>query len=214
MRCSQLETRLNDALDRRENPLADDAIAAHVATCGRCRRVTAAYLALADGAAALGESEQADVARHPSSAVPAASSGRTFRPAAVAASWAVAAGLLLYVTLDTRTPDAGPLPANKKLADVATPAVPLRSAVRNASVVDLVRQPCRAYVDLVHGTARSVDEAIVIASSLPTPHELLAPVLFPEDGLLREIGDRWIPVADETLDALEQMFPAETTARS
>jgi hypothetical protein len=214
MRCSQLEQRLNDVLDRRENPLADDAIAAHVADCGRCRRVTAAYVALADGAAELAGQTRIAAAGRTSLQTAATPRHRTVLRTAAGAAWAVAAGLLVYLSLGPRATDA-PVPSSPtSIAVVATLPEAARPATRTASVAELVRHPCRAYVDLVHGTARGVDEAIMLASSLPPPDELLAPVLFPDDGLLKQLGDRWIPAAGETLETLEQVFAAEATVRS
>jgi hypothetical protein len=203
MRCSQLEQRLNDVLDRREDPLADDAITAHVAKCNRCRRWTAAYIAVAEATADLSPTPTVEIQPR-----------RIRRRLAAGTAWAVAAGVLTFLSLGPREPAGSrpSLPAQAAVVAVAPDAAP--PAGRNASVAELVRHPCRAYVDLVHGTARGLDEAIVLASSLPAPDELLAPVLFPDDGLLKQLNDRWIPAAGETLDTLEQVLSAEATVRS
>src|SRR5436190_1832044 len=77
MRCSQLETRLNDLLDRREDPRLDAEMAAHTARCRRCRRVVAAYAALAEGTAAL--AEESFVGRFADGAVSLPRRNSTFR---------------------------------------------------------------------------------------------------------------------------------------
>ena len=187
MRCSQLETRLNDLLDRRVDPRSDAEIAAHTADCPRCRHWTESYVAVVRG----GED------------LYLAGSATRLRPigvqGAAGAVLAVAAALLIYVT-QAPTPPPADVPVESTTVGTPVPAV---SA--------LALEAGRAYVAWIHGTARSVDEAFVLASSRPPPRELLDPVVFPDDGLLKRIGNEWVPAAGETLDALGQIFTAEAT---
>lgn len=187
MRCSQLETRLNELLDRRDDPRSNAEIAAHTAACPRCRRLTSAYVAVALGSERL---------RSPASPVLSRPIGLH---GVAGAMLAVAAALLVYVT-----GVAGP-----SSVDVASKAPPAVRPIR--AVTELAREVGRTYAAFIHGTARSVDEAFVLASSLPPPDELLDPVLFPDDGLLKRFGDEWAPAAGATFDSLGRVFVEDAT---
>jgi hypothetical protein len=52
MRCKQVERRLNELLDQRQQWTADPALVAHCAGCRPCRAIADAYTAVADAAAA------------------------------------------------------------------------------------------------------------------------------------------------------------------
>lgn len=188
MRCSRLETRLNDLLDRRADPRSDAELVAHAAECPRCRRLTDAYVALVRGA---------DDLRTVSSAVVRSPFGLR---GAAGAVLALAVVLLIYLTGSFVPPP--PLVAPEPTPVAARP-VPV--------VAEFAFSTGRAYLAFVQGTARGVDEAFVLASSLPPPRELLDPVVFPDDGLLKRIGNEWVPAAGETLDALGRVFTAEAT---
>ena len=220
MRCDQFEDRLNNILDRREDPSGDGELTAHAAVCGACRKLAKSYAALTSGAALLRERAELVVDLTPGNVA-----GPSFRRTTWLAPLLVTAAAVAFVYLRP-TDDVLPLPpVTSPIAPVvaaqhgATPDfVPNLAAVEPSSlpttlrkpistpVVDLARTTGQAYVGLIHGTARRVDEAIAIASAWPQPQQLLEPMLFPEDGLLRQWEDRWGPVAGETFDALREVF--------
>ena len=209
MRCSQLESRLNDLLDQRQDPSTDKDIVAHTTACRRCRRIAAAYTAVADGAAALADNSHFVDEMHEA----VAPRSRRFGVVRVAVSsvWAVAAALLLYFT-------AAPVPqvAPVAVTEVATvsPAQKPSNLSEPMMVVEFARTTGRAYVGLLHGTARGVDGAFTLAASVPPANELLEPVLFADDGLFKQLNDEWLPAAGATLDVIEQAFVEEAPVRS
>jgi len=210
MRCSQLENRLNDLLDRREDPRSDAAVAEHIASCRRCNQVTAAFVAVTEGAATLAKTVACRTAEgsrrgvRPLSRFGAASSWRSMAVGAV-----TTAAMLLFLLQRQGSQN------HVARHDVVSTAPATRASVRSQPakprrpvVVKLAQHTGRAYVDLVHGTVRGVDEAVMLAGSIPPPREFLSPLLFPDVGMLRQLGDDWAPMADQTLEALEQVFAA------
>jgi hypothetical protein len=233
MRCSQLETRLNDVLDRRGDPWNEPDIAAHAGACRRCRRIVASYVAAVEGVEALtGRGPTVPALTGPAQAGPDRSVGGDVarrsppsRPLSTAAFWAVAASLLLALTFFPQT--GGP-----PYSDVGRPgsvaAVTSESAAgesplepqapspieRIPPIIELARTTSRMYVGLLDDTAWGVDGALALASAVPPADELLEPVLFTDDGLLKQIGREWLPAAGATLEALEQAVAGDTSARS
>jgi hypothetical protein len=224
MRCEQFETRLNDILDRRGDPGRDGSLTAHSARCARCRRTAESYSVLIDG---LRQWQEDAAGRPPVRSHVGTNAGR--RGMAFAA-FAVAAGLMLAVVLHRRPPaDAPESPADiaaltvpqtpiDTKPGVSEPPLPLRPVVSGIGgrpiVIDFAKQTGLAYVELVDGTARGVDEVIIAASTLPPPTEFLEPVLFPEDGLWKRIGTDFVPRAGETFDAIRNALPVEFSRRS
>lgn len=206
MRCSQLETRLNDLLDRREDPRLDPEITAHTTRCGRCRRVAAAYAALTDGATALAD-ESAE--HYADDAVALSRFGSTFRRNLAATIWAVAAAALFYLTAVPSAPNIAKAPA----APTAT-AVVRQPVDETPTIFEFARATGRVYVGLLDDAARGVDGAFSIVAAVPPAEELLEPVLFADGSLLQQIGNEWIPAAGETLHAVERAFSDEPSVRS
>ena len=220
MRCSQLETRLNDLLDRREDPSTDAEIVAHTVACRRCRRVTAAYAAVAEGATALADDSHFLDESH--EAIAPSSQRFGVVRGTVASVWAVAAALLLYFTA-APTPSPMQVAATPSVTNITTPTVVPDSMATGSMatgrpepmmVVEFARNTGLAYVGLLHGTARGVDGAFSLAASVPPANELLEPVLFADDGLFRQFNDEWLPAAGATLDVIEQAFAEEAPVRS
>lgn len=209
MRCDQFEIRLNDVLDRRDDPRRDAPLIAHAADCRECRNMAAAYEVLTDGVAELSDSVELAPVELPRGRGPA-------WIAVVAPLLATAAAALFLLRPATEQSSVSTAPV--RVAAVApvvaavtlpmpTPAdAPLSTEPEPPVVVNLARTTGRAYVGLIHGTARGLDEALAMAADLPPAQQLLQPVLFPEDGLLRRTKDRFAPVAGETIDALRQVF--------
>lgn len=211
MRCEQFEDRLNEVLDRREDPRGDRPLMDHIAVCRPCRGVAASYALLTSGAEQLrAEAEAAPVLE------PAVAGRRSWTVAVVGPLLATAAVATLALFRFTTGEESPPsttftMPTNPPAAVVtaALPPAPPRSPkpLPAAPVVDeLARTTGRASVGLFQGTVRGVDEAFALASALPPPHELLEPMLFPEDGLLRRMEASWAPAAGQTFDALRQVF--------
>lgn len=208
MRCDQFENRLNDVLDRRDDPRRDAPLIAHAATCRECRNLAAAYEVLTDGASELRNSMSITPVKLPNER-----STPWLALAPLLATAAAAMFLLSRPAAKNEVPTAH-APTTKMepvLAVVSVPtptfqapSFPIES--EPSRVVGLARTTGRAYVGLIHGTARSLDDALALASTLPPAQRLLQPVLFPEDGLLRRMEDRFAPVAGETIDALRQVF--------
>lgn len=212
MRCDQFEDRLNDVLDRRDDPRRDASLTAHAAECRQCRNLASAYAMLTDGAAELSR------ASLPSKLEPL-HDRRLVWSVAVAPLLATAAAALFMFNQARRSDEVPTLPSAAvppvaAAVTLPTPArLPVSGTVSDESAapvfVDLARTTGRAYVGLIHDTARKLDDAVALASALPPAQQLLEPVLFPEDGLLRRTTERFAPVAGETIDALRQVFQSQ-----
>lgn len=131
--------------------------------------------------------------------------------ATTAGVWAVAAALLLYFTAAPQSSDVRVVATMHVTNDAIVQTTPFRAA---PMMVDYSRSAGRMYVDLFHDTARGVDGAFSLAASVPPAGELLEPVLFADDGLLKQINDEWLPAAGATLDVIEQSFTGEPQVRS
>lgn len=217
MRCDQFEDRLNDVLDSRDDPRGDAALVAHAAGCRDCRKLAAAYAVLTDGATELRRTAEPmamelSPARRPAWTLVAAP---LMAVAATALFMfyqapAVDHDAALQATVVPNTPAAAVVmspTADPPIADEPASAAMLE--LEPPVVIDLAHSTGRTYAGWVHGTARSLDDALALAVALPPAQQLLEPVLFPEDGLLRRMEDRLAPVADETLEALRQVFQSQ-----
>jgi hypothetical protein len=113
-----------------------------------------------------------------------------------------------------------PMPHRQAVATVATDTemaaitVGKHASLKAPIVGEFARQTQSACVGFVQGTARSVDEAVTLATALPLSSDLLEPVLFPEDGLLKRLEHGLAPMADETLDMLRNVFAGDDATRS
>lgn len=213
LNCEQFERRLNDVLDERGDPRAEPALAEHLAACGNCRRLAAAYDAVTVGIASVsvgsitpsGEIVVHNARQFGSPLV------RMFGGLSLTAAAVVA---LVFTLSDRQRPVVQPAPKYQAVAVVAPITTAKHASLRAPIVGDFARQTRSACAGLVQGTARSVDEAVTLATALPPPDDLLQPVLFPPDGLLKQWEHDLAPMADETLDVLRNVFAGDDRARS
>jgi hypothetical protein len=173
MQCDEFEARLNELLDERLNPAADDQCAEHAQSCRSCRGRLHAYRAVLAGIACSPEAKETDLAARVVAelAGPAVVRGGAFRasrllpllPAATAALLLAASWHWLRSGGTERTA----APTGRPVRETARPAgrewrTTGRIVETEPTITDLARQATRNYRSLAHDTRRSVSTALEI----------------------------------------------------
>ncbi len=209
--CEQFERRLNDVLDERRNPRHDETLAEHLSACKNCRGLAGAYEIIVAGITQLPRDARG-CRNEP--VVPVVPRRAVLGARMLAGFSLVAAGVVAFVLMmPKQNPSITPAAAYSTIVAAAPPTATKQASLRTPIVGNFARQTRTACVEFVQGTARSLDEAVALATALPPPNDLLQPVLFSEDGILRQLEHDLAPMADETLDVLRNVFTSDHATR-